>query len=232
MIPKAAVAGFMLGQQMGTLPGGSVFQPVGAPLNRDVINRIWADVVKTYPYQSLQLDPTGRGGRFIGSNPDDIVILQPHLLQIRVFFSDDTLSIAQVAEQIQSVFKSAVFHIGGSPPINLGVKLIYNAPAPGGNSVDFLRTEFVKGDEDLRALAGSMDLQASIKLVMTDINKTFTLLIEPLQINKADLYLDLDVQFAGIVDVGHIKENVMQTDEFIKGQVQSFLDRRSEEWTK
>lgn len=232
MIPKTAVAGMMLGQQIGTMPGGSVFQPVGANLSRDVINRIWADVVKSYPYQSLQFGQSGHGGMFIGSSPDDVVLLQPHLIQMRLFFGDRIQSMSQVADQIQAVMSSAMFYIGGAPPINLGVKLIYNCPSPGGDSVSFLRTEFIKGDEDLRTLAGSMALQAGIKLVMANDSYYYTLLVEPLQVNKSDLYIDLDAQFAGIVDLSRLKDRVMQTDEFMTKQVRNLLDRRSEEWSK
>jgi hypothetical protein len=219
-------------QIISTGPASIMLQPPGAtPVTRDVINRIWSDVVKEYPYQSLQLDPSGGGGAaFVGATPDEAVIIQPPLVQVRELVGIG--GVPDTARKIAFVLQAAVHHLSGTLPVNLGVKLIYRAPAPGGNAIEFLRSEFVKGDDDMRSLAGGMEYEASVKLIMKSADVTYTLLIEPLHADLAYLYLDLDTQYQGVVDITRIAERIGQAESFLSTQVRTFLDRRGEAWTK
>lgn len=229
MIPKAVVAGFLQGQFAGT-GAANVLLPVPT-VTRDTINRIWSEVVRENPYQSLQFDPTGSGGIFIGEGgAEDVVIIQPPLVQVRALVASDPRGIAGAAQKMGSIFKIALHHLSGSPPVNLGVKIIYHAPAPGHTAVDFLRTELVKGDEDLRTLAGNMDCEASLKVVLKGPDRIYTLLVEPLQSDPSNLFLDLDAQFPGTVDVGDIEQGILSVNEFLTTQVKGFIENRAKEW--
>lgn len=230
LIPRAVIAGlFAQGQLVGTGPANIVLPGAGPVITREVVNRIWSDVVKQYPYQSLQLDPTGTGGAFIGaSGPEDAVILQPPLIQVR-----DVVGVAGIdgaARKAAFVFQTVAHHLGGAQPLNLGVKLVYNAPAPGQSSVDFLLSELIKGADDLTALAGGMTFEASVKLVLRGSDVQYTLLVEPLHADVSQLFLDVDAQFAGPVDVQRIADRFTQVEAFVRTQVRSFLERRAEMW--
>jgi hypothetical protein len=235
LIPKAVIAGLFQGQMVSTGTVNMLLQPPGAP--KETINRIWSDVVKDYPYQSLQFEASGNGGAFVGEGgPEDVVIIQPPLIQVRALLKTSAQDVPQdvpsVANKIASIIKTTLHHLGGPPPLNLGVKIIYHAPAPGQVAAEFLRTEMIKGDEDLRALAGSVDYEASLKVLLKGTDTTYTLLIEPFQADPTYLFIDLDAQFPGAVDVGRIEENVLSVDNFVTKQVRNFLDRRAEEWSK
>lgn len=233
LIPKAVIAGlFVQTVPMSASTGPTSIllqQPGAAPVTRDVVNRIWSDVVKRYPYQSLQFDPTGSGGAFLGQGPDDAVILQPPLLQVR-----DAIGVGGVREasdKLQFVFNTALHHLGG-PAANLGVKLVYHAPAPGAAAVDFLLSELVKGVDDVQSLAGGMSFEGSVKFLLTAPDVQYTLLIEPLHADLAFLYLDLDAQFPGPLDPAKIGERVRQAETLITTQVRNFLEKRGEEWSR
>ena len=230
MIPKAVVAGLFQGQFVSTGSVNMLLQ--GTQLvTRDMINRIWSDVVKEYPYQSLQFEPSGQAGAFIGEGgQEDAVIIQPPLIQIRSLVEKDPRGVIGIAEKVGGIFKMALHHLGGPAPINLGVKIVYHSPAPGRSAVDFLHTELIKGDEDLRSLAGAMTYEASFKVFLTGTDAVHTLLVEPLRADPSQLFIDLDAQFPGVVDVTRIEDRIVSVNEFVTKQVADFLDRRAKEW--
>ena len=205
-----------------------ILQTPGATVTREVINRIWSDVVKDYPYRALQLNPVGSGGAFVGSGPEDAVLIQPPLVQIR-----DLVQVEGVrgsAEKIQAIFKIVTHHIGSSSPANLGIKLVYNAPAPGGDAVSFILSEMMAGHDDVQQLAGGMALQGMARYLLKGEDLTYTLSLEPLQSDQSSIFIDLDAQYVGTVDPAHIKDKVLIAEEFVTKQVRGFLERRAEDW--
>lgn len=229
-IPKALIAGvFVQSQIVSTGPVNLVMPTAGNPVTRDTINGLWSEVVKEYPYQSLQFDPTGTGALFLGSGPDDVVIIQPPLVQVREPIG---ISVEQSARKVADVFKLAAHRLSATIPQNLGVKLVYHAPAPGGSAVDFVLSELVAGQDDVRNLAGAMKYEASVKYTLRSDSVTYTLGIEPLHIDPQFLFLDLDAQFPGSVDVAGVRNRVLEVEGFAHSQVRSFLERRAEGWSR
>jgi hypothetical protein len=231
LIPKAVVSGlFVQSQVVTTGPANLILQSPGATVSRDTINRIWTDVVKDYPYQSLQFNPVGSGGAFVGTGPDDAVLIQPPLVQIR-----DPVQVQGVpgsAEKIEAIFKIVAHHIGSSSIANLGIKLIYHAPAPSGDAVSFILSEMMAGHDDVQQMAGGMALQGVAKYLLRGDGLTYTLSLEPLQTDKSLIFIDLDVQYEGSVDTARVRDKVVASDEFVTKQVRSFLERRAEDWGK
>lgn len=228
LIPKALIVGFLRGQvvNLGQLSGVAQV-PGPSPISRDVINRIWGEVVKEYPsYQSLQFDPSGRGAVFIGqSGPDDLVIIQPPLLQVRTPISE--FGIDRTAYRASFILRTILHQYAGPPSVNLGVKIIAWTPSPNlsKDAVAFIRTEFIRHDEVFATMGGKMDLQIGLKIVAASENKlTHTLFIEPLQVDKTMLYLDLDSQFPGIVDEARLEDNIKMSYEFLDKPVCHMLD--------
>jgi len=230
LIPKAIIVGMAQGQLIGTGPITPFVQAAGAqPITADSINRIWSQVIKEYPYQSLQLEPSGRGGVFLGA-PEELVIIQPPLIQIRSRIDTDPRGIDGVAEKADFVLNQIIHQIPGPAPLNLGIKLIFHTPAPGGDAVAFARTELVKGEDDLKTLAGGTSFLACIKVAVMSPEINRVLLVEPLVNDPTHLYLDLDVQYPGIVNKLQIKDQILQANDFMIHQVNAFLDARAAEW--
>lgn len=230
LIPKVLVVGVT----QGPFPTTGPLVPLQAPqqLTRDVINRIWSAVVKDYPYQSLQLEPTGKGAVFLGESNFDLVVLQPPLFQFRSTFDDDSLSTTRrLAEKAQTIFGIILQHVPNPPPLNLGVRMVYHSPAPGGDAVAFARTDLVNGEEDLRTLAGGMAFEAAIKVLMHGEDRDYTLAVEPLLADRSVLFIDLDGQFPGIVDQAHISDRILEVESFLVQQVRHFIESRAQEWS-
>jgi hypothetical protein len=230
LIPKAVVAGlFIQAQPLSTGPATLLVQTSGSTVTQETINRIWSDVVKDYTYRSLQLNPTGSGGAFLGTGPDDAVIINPPLVQVRDLV--DLKGVAGSAEKVESIFKSIAHHISGAVPISLGVKLVYHAPAPGRDAAGFLLAQLLSEHEGLRQLAGAMEYRGTVKYVFQGEKHTFALTLEPLLADSAFIYVDLDAQYPGPVDLNRVKDQVTEAETFITSQVRSFLERAAEEWS-
>lgn len=202
------------------------------PIPRDDINKIWADVLKEYPYQSLQFDQTGRGAVFIGAKgPEDLAVIQPQLVQVRSPYDDSVVDAETQATKIAHVIQAVLRYLPAPPTINFGVKLIYHAPAPARDSVSFLRTELLKGEDDLKALGtGALDVQGSVKYIIQGPDRRQTILIEPLQVDRAFIYIDVDAQFSGVT-VSNLKDKVLSVEDFVRHQLNDFLDSRAKEWS-
>lgn len=230
LIPKTMVVGLSQAQALSVNVQGFPTQSTQL-LPRDAINRMWSDVQQKYPYQSLQIDPTGRGALFIGAGGDDIAVIQPPLIQIRSPYDDDlTLDGERQASKISSILIAILHHLPPSPSVNFGVKVIYHAPSPGSNAVDFIRTQLIGGEEDLRAMAGDREFQASVKIWIKDGQNFKTVLVEPLLNDFAQLYLEVDAQFPGLVDQSQFKDRIVSTDCFMSDHLKPFIERRAEGW--
>lgn len=228
LIPKALIVGFLRGQLVNLGQVSGIAQVPGTSLiSRDIINRIWGEVVKEYPsYQSLQFDPSGRGGVFVGqSGPDDLVLIQPTLLQVRT--PVDEYGVDRTASKVAFILRTILHQYSGPPSVNLGIKIIAWAPSPNPSkdATAFIRNELVKQDEAFTTMAGSMDLQIGLKVITTqDASLTRTLLIEPLQVDKTTLYLDLDSQVPGLVDEARLEDNIKKAYEFLDKPVRHMLE--------
>src|SRR6266511_4182166 len=226
LIPKAIIAGLVLPPQISfPLTPGSL--QASSAVSQEALNRVWVDVVQVYPYQGLQLQPGGAGAIFTGGLPDQAVIIQPPLVQVRDVIE---LDIRQLSEKISFIFKTAMHHLGPSQPQGLGIKLIHHAPAPGRDAVKFILGRMFQGEDDLGSLAGGMSYDVGLKFILQAPEVIYTLLVEPLRADLSTIFIDLDAQFPGTVNLEEIKDRVVSVDSFMKTQVRSFLERRAKGW--
>jgi len=216
------------GQAVSTGAINLVLQAPGPQITRDTINRIWAEVVKTYPYSSLQFEPSGTGAAFLGTGPEDVTLIKPPIVQVRDIVE---LGVAQSASKITSILKTVAHHVSGpTGPLNLGIKIVYHVPAPAGSAVDFILSEMIKGGDDVQALAGAMRSEASVTFLLSTPEVQYTLAIEPLRADPTYVYVDLDAQYPGAVDLTAVEGKIKSVDEFMRNQVNNFLDKRAEAW--
>jgi hypothetical protein len=226
ILPQAAIAGVLQPPVMQASGVGSVpIAPTGITL--DQVNRIWTAVTKDYPYLGLNVQPGG-GAVFLGPMTDQQVVLQPPLFQVRELIEMD---VASTARKIASIFDVIGRHLGPLPFVNLGVKLVYHAPAPGSSAVDFIRAQMVRGDEDMIDAVGPDSFDVSVKFTIQRADVVQTVSIEPLRADTSMLFIDLDAQYPGVADLTRVAEQIQKAHTFVTGPVDTYLDRRAEGWT-
>jgi hypothetical protein len=91
-------------------------------------------------------------------------------------------------------------------------------------------SEMIKGGDDVQALAGAMRSEASVTFLLSTPEVQYTLAIEPLRADPTYVYVDLDAQYPGAVDLTAVEGKIKSVDEFMRNQVNNFLDKRAEAW--
>src|SRR5207247_100380 len=104
LIPKAVIVGVLAAAQPG-------------PLDRDQVNRVWTELSARQEYK--QFNFAGEAAQFIGTGPDDALVLQLPLVQFR---STARMGVKNAADEAQVVFKTVARHLGLAQFFNLGIK--------------------------------------------------------------------------------------------------------------
>jgi hypothetical protein len=216
LIPKVLIVGAIMAPPPGV--------PGGPEVTMERLNRAWSEIAPKYGYRGLQVAPDGSGAQFIGSSADDAVILNPPLLQVRDIIG---LGASHSASKAQDVIKTVGRHLGASQFVNLGVRHVYHAPAPERDARAFVMTRLLGKDvDDLGELAGGGSAWVGLKVV-TDVDnqRAFTLIIEPLVRDDSLLFIDLDAQFPGQVDLDTIERRAQDAESYLSSAVNGWLDR-------
>jgi energy-converting hydrogenase Eha subunit B len=221
LVPKELVVGVFVQPPLPGVQGG-------AKLTRDIINRVWTEVNALYPYQNLQVSPPGDAAQFIGARGlEEGVTLQPPVLQVRDPISS-TPDLA--ADQVQTILKIIARNLGSPPMFNLGIRFVYHAPLDGAGTMADGRA-FVLGrvlgkqETDLDVLRRGGVIWGGVKYVINHPDASaFTLLIEPLTTDPKMLYLDLNAQFQGQVQLDLLKERVKEVVSFMSQTVRGYLE--------
>lgn len=216
LIPKVFVAGLF----MNPPPGA----PGGPEVTTERINRVWSEIAPKYGYTQLMIAPDGSGAQFVGSSTDDVTIVNPPLLQVRDVIS---LEASKSAEKAEEIFKVVARHVGATQFVNLGIKLVYHAPAPDNNARAFVMNRLLgKTLDDLGELAGAGSTWVGLKVVSSVEESThYTLILEPLLRDESLLFIDLDVQFPGAISLDRITDRADDAETYLKQAVNAWLDR-------
>lgn len=214
LVPRLFIAGAFIQPPIPGLAGGYT-------INREVINRIWLEVNGLYPYRNLQIDPTGEAAHFLGDTPEDGVAITPPVIQVR---DTVTFSVHEAADRAKSILKVITKQIGAAALYQLGIKFVYNVPV--GDAQSFVMGRLLdKTPEDLSALRQGGNLWTGVKYVVTNPDSSiFTLMIEPLQMEPSQLFIDLDAQFPGPVQLDLVHERARDAETFITKTVAGYLD--------
>lgn len=212
LIPKALVVGLIA-------PTLNVSDQTR--VTTDKLNRIWTEVTGTYRYGQLQLAADGSGCQFIG--PDGNVTIQPPLLQIQDAIE---LGPSQSHDKGQAILKTIARHLGATDFLNLGIKHVYNAPAPHGDGrAAVLNRILSKSEDDLGELQQGGQMWGGVKYVVTLQDAVYTLQVEPLQADAKYIFIDLDVQFPGPAQLDTIKTKASEAEGYLTQSVNSYLDK-------
>jgi hypothetical protein len=216
LIPKAYISGLIM-------PPPGI--PGGLTISAEKINRIWAEIGPANGYTQFQTTPDYSAVNFLGPTPEMGVTIQPPLLQFRDLI---TMTTGQSAEKAETVYKAVARHLGVTRFFQLGVKLVYHAPAPGNDAKAFVLGRILgKSEADLGDLAMGGSAWGGVKFSALINEAAYVLLVEPLLADNRMLFLDLDVQFPGEVDVDKVVTRSRQAEEYLTRSVNSYLDRLS-----
>lgn len=213
LIPKSYISGMFM-------PPPNI--PGGPSTTAEKLNRIWAEVGPAYGYTQFQTTPDYSAANFLGPTPEMGVVIQPPLLQFR---DPITMTAAQSAEKAQTVYKAIAKHLGVTQFFNLGVKHVYHSPAPGNDAKAFVLGRILgKSDADLGDLRMGGTIWGGVKFEAVINSTVYILLIEPLVADNRMIFIDLDVQYPGEVDVGKVVERSREAEEYLTKAVNTYLD--------
>lgn len=207
----------------GLVPGAT--GPGFGEVTIDRLNRIWSELAPVYGYRSLQLSPEGNAGQLIGSAPGDHVTIQPPLLQVR---DSVPMTAEQAADKTQAVLKVVARHLQASQFVQLGVKWIYHADAPGRDARRFmLGMAAPTAERELEGLSLGGDYFVGMKYVTRspEQDKAYTVVVEPLIADPAKLFIDLDAQHGGgLIELDRIKSAALDVHQYAVGSIAGYLE--------
>lgn len=208
LIPKVLVVGLFAAAQPG-------------PLDRDRVNRIWDELSSRHEYR--QLSHFGESVQFMGTVPDDTLLIQPPLVQVR---STARLGLKNAADEAAVAVNSVARHLGYAQFFNLGIKHVFHAPAPNGAAIEYVMRRLLGRDpSDLAALDRGGGIWAGLKYGMSAIDESaYTLVIEPLLADDRFLFIDLDAQFPGPADPARIQESAREAEDYANRAIRQYLE--------
>jgi hypothetical protein len=207
-IPKALVIGVF-----------AAVAPTAA--GTDVINRIWMQLSRRMGYR--QLIQGGEGGAQFVTSPDDAFIIQPPLLQFR---SSAPMGFANAADDAQTCLKTAAEQLGASQFANLGIKHVVWATAPNNDALGYVQNQLLPGaDEALAMLDRGGSSWVGIKYGVEGADGTVsTLVIEPLVRDPQYIFIDLDSQHQGQIDLDRIMDRAGDAERYLTATVRPYLE--------
>jgi hypothetical protein len=208
LLPKALVVGVLV-----------AVAPSAA--NLDAINRIWMQLSRRMGYR--QLVQGGEGGATFVTSGDDALVIQPPLLQFR---SPATLGFANAAEDAQVCLKTAAEQLGAKQFANLGMKHVVHATAPNNDARAFVQNQLLRGaDEALGMLDRGGSGWVGVKYGIEAADGTMsTLVIEPFIADSKFLFVDLDTQHPGQIELDRIPDRAKDAERYLTDTVRPYLE--------
>lgn len=212
-IPKQVVVGVFTPSIMP----GTADQPTP-----ERINKAWAELAGRYRYSQLQLSPDGTAGNFLGATADDGITIQPPVIQYRssVFVSENA------GDTARDALSTLARHLGATGFQQLGIKLVYWVALPDNDAPGFvLRKIFGRTEAEFEGLrGGAQTLVAGAKFVLSENTSGYTVLVEPLLRDQKFLFVDVDAQFPGTIELDRIESRCRDVQQFATGTLNTFLE--------
>lgn len=216
LVPKWLVVGIF------TPPPGV---PGTGAVTPDKLNRIWAEIGPSHGYRQLQLSPDGTNAKFLGTTPQHSVTIQPPLIQIADVIE---LTPAQSIERVETILKSTERNLGISQFFNLGIRHVYHAPMADNDARGFVMSRILhSAPSDIEELEAGGQITAGVKYYVLTPAVNYTLTIEPLLSDPAQLIIDLDAQFPGPTTLDSVRSRAQDADSYLTQSVDAYLDRVS-----
>lgn len=197
----------------------------GAPeITMDTLNRIWSELSNVHGYTQFQVAQDKSAAKIVGTSEEvDGVTIQLPLLQVR---DPIYLTPEKSAEKAEMILKTIARHLGTNQFFNLGIRHVFHAPIPDKDARAFVLHRLLGKDEnELGQLQAGGALWAGVKYVTSFPGTLFTLKIEPLQADNQHLFIDLDAQFTGGVQLDMVKAKAKEAESYVGQAVNAYLDR-------
>lgn len=209
LIPKALIIGLFTPMQPGSL-------------DRERVNRIWNEISARHDYRQFNITPDA--AQFLGASADDALVLQPPLVQIR---SSARLGLQNAADEAGVALKAVAKHLSITQFFNLGIKHVYHSPAPDKDALSFVLRRLLGKEEggDLGALERGGRFWAGLKYgADAPDESSYTLVIEPFLADNQYLFIDLDAQFPGPVDLDRVTERAREAEDYADQAMRQYLE--------
>jgi hypothetical protein len=208
-----------------------IYTPVPLPggegrLTRAQINGVWADVTAKYDgYHQLQIAADGASAQFLGPGEGSAVTIQPPLLQV---LDDVHLTAAKSAEKAQDVLATVARGIGAHQFFNAGIKYVAHADAPDQDARAFLlHRVLAKTDADLADLSTGGTVLPGLSYYVLRPESMFKILVEPLLADQRKLYIEIETQFQGPIQIEQVLSRCTEVLDFMQGSLTRHLDSQT-----
>jgi hypothetical protein len=205
---------------IGTVPLPAQLPP--APYSREDLQRAYFEVSREHSYQQFQLLPGETGAQFLNS-PDDAVLIQPGLLQVR----HPITSTAEVArERTSAVLRALINRLAIQNFIAVGIKVIAHVPPPG-SAREFVVERLMQGSDHIDELGpGFFGSGVTYSRLSPTGQPMQTLLIQPFLMDDRYLYVDYDQQLHQPTDVPEQLPGWLdEAFAFVRGPAMQLLER-------
>ncbi len=214
----------VVGVALPVAPPG--FQIPGTPeITFDRLNHIFGEVATAFGYRNFQSAPEGNTAQIFGATPEQLINVQPGLIQVQ---EPIELSPERAAEKAQKVVKIAAKHLGLGQIFGFGIKWISHLPITSNDARAFVIDHiYSQSDEALSALGLGGHQWAGMKYVTqaVDSNVQYTLVIEPLHADPTQLFIDVDANYGPGVGLDDIEAKAGEVLEYVRVPVKNYLDK-------
>ncbi len=123
-----------------------------APFDKDELQRIFAEVIRHYPYQAFGFTTNGRGAQF-QNGPEDQVELRPAAFQIEAKMDGpDVLTGPMAAEKAAKIFKIAAERLKVEAFLHCAIKIVASVDAPDEDAKKFAAEQLLHDTEQAAEL--------------------------------------------------------------------------------
>lgn len=161
-----------------------------APFSPDQLQRLFTEVGRSYRYQQFSFLP-GDGGAQMSNGPEDALMVQPPLVQLRALV---TLTPEASRETSMTILRSAAAELELDQFLQAGIKVIAHVPAPGDTDAKAFVEEQLMRAGGRAKLLGQDFFAGGVKFRALGESSEANLLIEPLVADPQFIFVDYDVQ--------------------------------------
>src|SRR5437867_667943 len=162
------------------------------PFPQETLQRVFLDLTHEHAYQQFGFLPDG--GAQLVADPDDTVLIQPMLIQVRTPVS---MTKELASEKVVSILRAIAKRLELQAFVNGGTKVIVHAAIPPPQDArDFVATRLMRADEQLAELGPNYFAGGAKYRSIVDGRREDNLLVEPFIRDTSFLFIDYDIQRA------------------------------------
>lgn len=195
-----------------------------SPYPKEDLQRLFVEVSRDYPYQQFTLLP-GDSGAQISAGLEDVLVVQPGLLQLR---SPVELTTETARQKCMTVLRASVARLGFDAFLQCGIKVVAHVALTGANvSAKAFVSERLMRSGDQASDLGPNFFGGGVKYRRINENGEETLLVEPFIHDDAYVFIDYDVGRAStqgpMTDVEEIDNWLSDAFSFVGTQTMALL---------